>query len=173
MLLVGGKVRRTCQTQFQNNLRSGSPNTGVMGLSCEKALRLVGSGLGIGSCVSAVCTVCVCGCCGCCRRSRSDTHVHTQVVDLSQTSCHGKSYADGASNVPTCHLRQAAKSGEAVAPGTRGLVLFLADKMREPSSPKDGRWMSVDEYLVAYYPCLLYTSPSPRDYAASRMPSSA
>ena len=24
-----------------------------------------------------------------------------------------------------------------------------------------------------YYSCLLYTSPSPRDYAASRMPSSA
>ena len=24
-----------------------------------------------------------------------------------------------------------------------------------------------------YIPCLLYTSPSPRDYAASRMPSSA
>ena len=24
-----------------------------------------------------------------------------------------------------------------------------------------------------YYDCLLYTSPSPRDYAASRMPSSA
>ena len=24
-----------------------------------------------------------------------------------------------------------------------------------------------------YYTCLLYTSPSPRDYAASRMPSSA
>ena len=24
-----------------------------------------------------------------------------------------------------------------------------------------------------YYNCLLYTSPSPRDYAASRMPSSA
>ena len=133
---------------FRGKMRS----TRIRSLSCEKALRLAGSGLGIGSCVSAVCTVCVCGCCGCCRRSRSDTHVHTQVVDLSQTSCHGKSYADGASNVPTCHLRQAAKSGEAVAPGTRGLVLFLADKMREPSSPKDGRWMSVDEYLVAYYP---------------------
>ena len=28
--------------------------------------------------------------------------------------------------------------------------------------------------LVAHpHPCLLYTSPSPRDYAASRMPSSA
>ena len=27
--------------------------------------------------------------------------------------------------------------------------------------------------LNVYVPCLLYTSPSPRDYAASRMPSSA
>ena len=27
--------------------------------------------------------------------------------------------------------------------------------------------------LLLYYYCLLYTSPSPRDYAASRMPSSA
>ena len=27
--------------------------------------------------------------------------------------------------------------------------------------------------LHQYYNCLLYTSPSPRDYAASRMPSSA
>ena len=27
--------------------------------------------------------------------------------------------------------------------------------------------------LAKYDPCLLYTSPSPRDYAASRMPSSA
>ena len=28
-------------------------------------------------------------------------------------------------------------------------------------------------YLGLAYSCLLYTSPSPRDYAASRMPSSA
>ena len=27
--------------------------------------------------------------------------------------------------------------------------------------------------ILYYYSCLLYTSPSPRDYAASRMPSSA
>ena len=32
------------------------------------------------------------------------------------------------------------------------------------------RTINVDAYYVA---CLLYTSPSPRDYAASRMPSSA
>ena len=76
----------------------------------------------------------------------------TSVVDLSQASCHGKSYADGASNVPTCHLRQAAKDNEPVHPGTRGLVVFLADKMRKPASSKTDAWMSVDEYLIAFYP---------------------
>ena len=35
-------------------------------------------------------------------------------------------------------------------------------------------YQAYDEYLESsYYACLLYTSPSPRDYAASRMPSSA
>ena len=29
------------------------------------------------------------------------------------------------------------------------------------------------EYVDAYYICLLYTSPSPRDLSTSRMPSSA
>ena len=33
--------------------------------------------------------------------------------------------------------------------------------------PED--WTEVHNYII----CLLYTSPSPRDYAASRMPSSA
>eukprot|EP00828_Plagiopyla_frontata_P017079 TRINITY_DN2224_c0_g2_i1.p2 TRINITY_DN2224_c0_g2~~TRINITY_DN2224_c0_g2_i1.p2 ORF type:complete len:103 (+),score=14.28 TRINITY_DN2224_c0_g2_i1:85-393(+) len=28
-------------------------------------------------------------------------------------------------------------------------------------------------FLISYYPCLLYTSPSPRDRQKSRMPSSA
>ena len=32
---------------------------------------------------------------------------------------------------------------------------------------------NTDEFNLMYYNCLLYTSPSPRDYAASRMPSSA
>ena len=31
----------------------------------------------------------------------------------------------------------------------------------------------MQKYGFKVYPCLLYTSPSPRDYAASRMPSSA
>lgn len=72
-------------------------------------------------------------------------------VDLSQTSCHGKGHADGASNTPTNALRMAAKAGDPVSAGTRGLVLFLADKMRTPSSRKSG-WMSFDAYIVAYYP---------------------
>ena len=43
-----------------------------------------------------------------------------------------------------------------------------------------GYWLPHNAYaallqsnLDTYYRCLLYTSPSPRDYAASRMPSSA
>ena len=34
-------------------------------------------------------------------------------------------------------------------------------------------WKSIYQYQDVFYVCLLYTSPSPRDYAASRMPSSA
>ena len=81
-----------------------------------------------------------------------EERTHVKCVDLSQCSCHGKSAADGVSNVPTSHLRQAAKDNEPVGPGTRGLTLFLASKMLKPSSPKSDDWMSFDEYLVAYYP---------------------
>ena len=35
-----------------------------------------------------------------------------------------------------------------------------------------GQFVTFDQFLSCK-PCLLYTSPSPRDYAASRMPSSA
>ena len=39
----------------------------------------------------------------------------------------------------------------------------------------DGHMKNIDDYLnnVKYNPCLLYTSPSPRDLSTSRMPSSA
>ena len=33
--------------------------------------------------------------------------------------------------------------------------------------------VSLDEGLTQFHPCLLYTSPSPRDATLSRMPSSA
>ena len=39
---------------------------------------------------------------------------------------------------------------------------------------KDGNKVTLTELrTIKYISCLLYTSPSPRDYAASRMPSSA
>ncbi|GAB5779455.1 hypothetical protein JMUB7523_26380 [Staphylococcus aureus] len=34
-------------------------------------------------------------------------------------------------------------------------------------------YSELKRHNVSHYICLLYTSPSPRDYAASRMPSSA
>ena len=81
-----------------------------------------------------------------------ESRTNIKLVDLSQTSCHGKSATDGFSNTPTSHLRTAAKNNEPVGPGTRGLVLFLASKMTSPSSAKTDNWMSFDEYLLAYYP---------------------
>ena len=76
----------------------------------------------------------------------------TPNVDLSKTSCHGKCEADALSNVPTGHLREAAKEGEPVGVGARGLTLFLAGKMKTPRSKKSDAWTSVDEYLLAFYP---------------------
>ena len=73
-------------------------------------------------------------------------------VDYSETSCHGKCVADAISNVPTGYLRQAAKEGEPVGVGARGLTLFLAGKMIAPASRKTDAWTSFDEYLIAYYP---------------------
>ena len=81
-----------------------------------------------------------------------ESRTKIKCVDLSECSCHGKSAADGVSNVPTSHLRKAARDNEPVGPGTRGLTLFLASKMIKPASTKTDAWMSFDDYLVAYYP---------------------
>ena len=40
-------------------------------------------------------------------------------------------------------------------------------------SAYDGREDDLSDILKGKYPCLLYTSPSPRDTVTSRMPSSA
>ena len=46
-------------------------------------------------------------------------------------------------------------------------------KVEIPFRRDNGEIDSVVGYRVQHNNCLLYTSPSPRDYAASRMPSSA
>ena len=53
----------------------------------------------------------------------------------------------------------------------------LVVKVKEPQ-PEEFRFLRKDMVLFTYlhlaaYPCLLYTSPSPRDATLSRMPSSA
>ena len=55
-----------------------------------------------------------------------------------------------------------------------GLLFYFIGHIYETSSLLDGKaaWNSMLE-LTQTTDCLLYTSPSPRDYAASRMPSSA
>ena len=68
----------------------------------------------------------------------------TKNVDLSETSCHGKSIADAIGNVPTGHLKVAARENEPVGPGARGLTLFLSGKMKTPASKKTDAWTSFD-----------------------------
>ena len=52
------------------------------------------------------------------------------------------------------------------------LVKF--DRWQWPSRlPKESSWFQYDLETTGYIPCLLYTSPSPRDRQKSRMPSSA
>ena len=57
-----------------------------------------------------------------------------------------------------------------------GMVMRRRAAPQQERSPYafEGAGSAVDPQSVPQYnPCLLYTSPSPRDYAASRMPSSA
>ena len=53
---------------------------------------------------------------------------------------------------------------------------FISAKMINLADPRIGSkviFKTDDFFAAAHRICLLYTSPSPRDYAASRMPSSA
>ena len=52
---------------------------------------------------------------------------------------------------------------------TSGVDFSLADKIRIANALDS---LGLD-YIEGGYPCLLYTSPSPRDRSLSRMPSSA
>ena len=54
----------------------------------------------------------------------------------------------------------------------RDIPALLSDAGLEVRDDEIGGWGSVHRYL-ATKPCLLYTSPSPRDRTRSRMPSSA
>ena len=55
----------------------------------------------------------------------------------------------------------------------QALCRKLADTMLTVKDDEEKQVFPTGGVRVMAYPCLLYTSPSPRDYAASRMPSSA
>ena len=55
-----------------------------------------------------------------------------------------------------------------IAPGT-GKTFEFGDQMVAIFLETDGTYLAIDDLC----PCLLYTSPSPRDQRGSRMPSSA
>ena len=53
------------------------------------------------------------------------------------------------------------------------MVFVLKDKMSEKLQKGLTGFAAGVMVAASFWSCLLYTSPSPRDYAASRMPSSA
>ena len=76
-------------------------------------------------------------------------------------------------NVDCIYIRQAEPLGlghavlcAARVVGDEPFAVILADDLLDGQPP-------VLSQMLKVYDCLLYTSPSPRDYAASRMPSSA
>ena len=55
----------------------------------------------------------------------------------------------------------------------RGSIMRLGDASRMKVETISTGALTLDLALGGGYPCLLYTSPSPRDLSTSRMPSSA
>ena len=55
-----------------------------------------------------------------------------------------------------------------------GFALFIFARAVNISVVEGEKWRGLgDKLYLEYRPCLLYTSPSPRDRTRSRMPSSA
>ena len=74
-------------------------------------------------------------------------------VHVKKVESHGKAGAtDGEGNVPTFALKAAIESGALLHPGTRELVLFLADHRRAPSVAKEAKdgWQAATKYFWGY-----------------------
>ena len=72
-------------------------------------------------------------------------------VHVKKVESHGKAGAtDGNGNVPTYALRAAIESGALVQPGTRELVLYLAEHCCAPSVAKEDKdgWQAADQVLL-------------------------
>ena len=64
-----------------------------------------------------------------------------------------------------------------IDPGRKRVGIAISDENKIIASPYTtlikNKYSEFLKEITKIYNCLLYTSPSPRDYAASRMPSSA
>ena len=75
-------------------------------------------------------------------------------VHVKKVESHGKAGAtDGNGNVPTFALRAAIESGALLHPGTRELVLHLAEHRRAPSVAKEDKdgWQAAIKYFWGYF----------------------
>ena len=71
-------------------------------------------------------------------------------VHVKKVESHGKAGAtDGNGNVPTFALRAAIESGALLHPGTRKLVVHLAEHCRSPSVAKEDKdgWQAATKYF--------------------------
>ena len=89
---------------------------------------------------------------------------------------HGAAYAAGCQLVASCDLAYSTKDALFATPGVN-IGLFCSTPMvavsRKINRKPMMKMLLTGEPIKASYACLLYTSPSPRDTAISRMPSSA
>ena len=77
----------------------------------------------------------------------------------------GKGSCDGYGNVPKHALKHAIESGALINPGTRELVLYMAEHKQEPSIPKARKngWEAVDRYFWGYIDTVRFTKAAVPD----------
>ena len=77
----------------------------------------------------------------------------------------GKGPCDGYGNVPKHALKHAIESGALINPGTRELVLYMAEHKVEPSIPKARKkgWEAVDRYFCGFIDTARFTKAAVPD----------
>jgi hypothetical protein len=77
----------------------------------------------------------------------------------------GKGSCDGYGNVPKHTLKHAIESGALINPGTRELVLYMAEHKQAPSIPKARKngWEAVDRYFWGYIDTARFTKTAVPD----------